>query len=202
MERLKTPAPIRRRLPFPPHSRHSSPQHSHCPSGRASSSLHRQPGQQRRRAGGGRLASSSNAPSCQGSEQTLLHTLRFETRKRCGSFASEVHTLAKPRATTVAALASVTRFEQSLDQMAFGDHFQLQLLCDYKKAGVRKLLRKEEKKSSAPHTYHTKHTDFLFQHCQQYPPSQNPTDTANIEKTAGFACSLDRKSVVKAICLR
>lgn len=130
-------------MPFPSHGRHSPPQHSRRPkgSGRVSSSLH-----------GG-----SSAPSCRGGKQNLLHMLMFETHESHGASASELHASVKPRATNVAcaALASVTRFEQSLDQMASRDPFQLKLLCDHKKAGVRKLLRKEKKKTLSSPTHIT-----------------------------------------------
>lgn len=72
-----------------------------------SSSVH---GSQTRGQAGGKLASSSHAPSHQGSEQNLLHTLVSEAHERHSTSAAELHTLVKPRATNMAcaALALVT----------------------------------------------------------------------------------------------
>lgn len=121
---------------------------------------------------GGRPLSSSHIPPHQDSSKICCMSW-YWYHERHSTSSWEFPALIKPRVTNMAcaALVSVVWFEQSLDQMASRDPFQFKLLCDHKKAGVRKLLRKENGKNlSSPHTIQ-QHTNLLFQQWRQYPPS-------------------------------
>lgn len=120
---------------------------------------------------GGRPMSSSHIASHQDSSRTCCMSWYWiPTSGTALHLESFLPWLSQVTNTACAALVSVTWFEQSLDQMASRDPFQFKLLCDHKKAGVRKLLRKERGKYlSSPHTI--QQTNLVFQQWRQYPPS-------------------------------